>query len=181
MSLLRPVYAFSPNMYCSCANISLQNIARKKSNLDHLLHVRLPSHSLPPPPIDRHAGTSRIQPTNIRPLINKWQWPTLIPPSQIPSSTVGLRLPQLSLDPHEHLPFSSHMHSVFSARSDKPDDLPTEATLQDLSKQITKDGDYPVARGGFGEIWKCTLHIDRRSVNVCLQCCLYLCLKLIIG
>ncbi|KAG0703871.1 kinase-like domain-containing protein [Suillus ampliporus] len=26
--------------------------------------------------------------------------------------------------------------------------------LQDLSKYITKDEDYPVARGGFGEIWK---------------------------
>jgi hypothetical protein len=32
-----------PNMYCSCANILLQNIARQKSNLDHLLHVRISS------------------------------------------------------------------------------------------------------------------------------------------
>jgi hypothetical protein len=174
------VYAFSPNMYCSCANIPLQNVARKKSN-HYPLHVRLPSYFLPPPPIYRHAGTSRIQPTNIRPLTGKRRRPTLIPPSQTPSSTVGSRLPKLSLDLREHLPSSSHMHSVFSARSDKLDNFPTEAILQDLSKQITKDGDYPVARGGFGEIWKCTFHIDHRLVKVCLQCCLYLFLKLIIG
>jgi hypothetical protein len=37
------VYAFSLNMYRSCANIPLQNIARKKANLDHLLHVRISS------------------------------------------------------------------------------------------------------------------------------------------
>ncbi|KAG2060310.1 kinase-like protein [Suillus hirtellus] len=30
--------------------------------------------------------------------------------------------------------------------------------LQDLSKFINKDGNYPVARGGFGEIWRCTAH-----------------------
>ncbi|KAG2055087.1 kinase-like protein [Suillus hirtellus] len=41
--------------------------------------------------------------------------------------------------------------------------------LQDLSKYITKDGDYPVNRGGFGEIWKCTLHIDRSSVKVAVK------------
>ncbi|KAG1794680.1 kinase-like domain-containing protein [Suillus plorans] len=41
--------------------------------------------------------------------------------------------------------------------------------LQDLSKYITKEGDYPVARGGFGEIWKCTLHIDRSSVKVAVK------------
>jgi hypothetical protein len=41
-SLLRPVYAF-PNMYCSCANIPLQKIARTKANLDRLLHVRISS------------------------------------------------------------------------------------------------------------------------------------------
>src|SRR5579859_4231023 len=42
-SLLRPEYAFSPNVYCLCADIPLQNIARTKSNLDHLLHVRISS------------------------------------------------------------------------------------------------------------------------------------------
>ncbi|KAG2042037.1 hypothetical protein BDR03DRAFT_978766 [Suillus americanus] len=40
-----------------------------------------------------------------------------------------------------------------------------ESTLRDLSKYITKDGD-PVARSGFGEIWKCTSHIDRRLILI---------------
>ncbi|KAG0701780.1 kinase-like domain-containing protein [Suillus ampliporus] len=41
--------------------------------------------------------------------------------------------------------------------------------LQDLSKYITKDEDYPVARGGFGEIWKCTYHLDRRPIKVAVK------------
>jgi hypothetical protein len=40
---IRPVYAFSLNMYRLCANIPSQNIARQKANLDHLLHVRISS------------------------------------------------------------------------------------------------------------------------------------------
>ncbi|KAG2747879.1 hypothetical protein P692DRAFT_201572526 [Suillus brevipes Sb2] len=51
-SLLRPVYAFSPKMYRSCANITLQKIAHTKANLDRLLHshaTRLPAgHRRPP-------------------------------------------------------------------------------------------------------------------------------------
>jgi hypothetical protein len=42
-SLLRLVYAFSQNMYHSYTNFPLQNIARTKSNLNHLLHVRISS------------------------------------------------------------------------------------------------------------------------------------------
>ncbi|KAG2095090.1 kinase-like domain-containing protein [Suillus discolor] len=38
--------------------------------------------------------------------------------------------------------------------------------LQDLSEYITKDGDYPITRGGFGEIWKCTY---RSSVKVAVK------------
>ncbi|KAG2156410.1 kinase-like domain-containing protein [Suillus clintonianus] len=41
--------------------------------------------------------------------------------------------------------------------------------LQDLSKYITKDGDYPVARGGLGEIWKCTYFMDRLSIKVAVK------------
>ncbi|KAG2156438.1 kinase-like domain-containing protein [Suillus clintonianus] len=41
--------------------------------------------------------------------------------------------------------------------------------LQNLTAYITKDGDYPVARGGFGEIWKCTYSIDRGSTKVAVK------------
>jgi hypothetical protein len=58
--------------------------------------------------------------------------------------------------------------------------LPETTTLIDLSKYIKKEGDYPVARGGFGEIWKCTYHTDRRSEKVGLQCCFSISLKLMI-
>ncbi|KAG2042014.1 kinase-like domain-containing protein [Suillus americanus] len=135
----------------------------------------LPFHSLPRPPFsfahrragpdswtERHAGTSRIQPTDMRPLTDMRQWPTLLPPPHMPSSTVGLQLPQLRSDSRELLPSSSH-------RDVEADNLPLGVTLRDLSKYITKDGDYPVARGGFGEIWKCTFHMDRRSVKVAVK------------
>jgi len=45
-----------------------------------------------------------------------------------------------------------------------------EPTLQDLMPFITKVGNYPVARGGFGEIWKCIYETDRGPINVCLWC-----------
>ncbi|KAG1802997.1 kinase-like domain-containing protein [Suillus variegatus] len=94
------------------------------------------------------------------------QSPTLSPPPQIPSSTAGSQLPQSHSDPSELLPSSSPAHTVFSARIDEPDDLSAEVMLQDLSEYITKDGDYPIARGGFGEIWKCTY---RSSVKVAVK------------
>lgn len=75
--------------------------------------------------------------------------PTLL---QIPSSTVGSRVPQLRPDSHKLLPSSSHTHTVLSARGVEPDDLPPETTLHELSNYITKDGDYPVASGGLEEI-----------------------------
>ncbi|KAG1891984.1 kinase-like domain-containing protein [Suillus subluteus] len=104
----------------------------------------------------------------MQPLPDMWKWPTLLPPPQIPSSTVGLRLPQLRSDCRELLP-SSHTHTVFSACNDEPDNLTPEVMLRDLSKCIAKDGDYPVARGGFGEIWKCTLYIIPRPVKVAVK------------
>lgn len=87
----------------------------------------------------------------------------------IPPSTVGSRPPQLRPDPTEFLASSSHAHTVFSAPDVEPRDLPPKATLQDLSKYITKDEDYPVARGGFGEIWKCTYDIDRKPIKVAVK------------
>ncbi|KAG2138078.1 kinase-like domain-containing protein [Suillus bovinus] len=143
----------------------------------------LPSHSPLPPLVDfacrlaeseswtdRHTGTSRMQSTEMLPLPDmRQQLPTLSPSLQIPSSIVRSRLPQLPPDPRELLPSSSHTHAVVSARNDEPHDLPPESMLQDLSKYITKDGDYPIARGGFGEIWKCTLNIDRNSVKVAVK------------
>ncbi|KAG2036658.1 kinase-like domain-containing protein [Suillus americanus] len=98
-------------------------------------------------------------------------------PPQIPSATVGSRPPQSRPDSCELLPSYSNIntdintntHEVFSARDGEPDNLPPEATLQDLSKYIIKDGDYPVARGGFGEIWKCTFQVDHSSVKVAVK------------
>ncbi|OAX37489.1 WD40 repeat-like protein [Rhizopogon vinicolor AM-OR11-026] len=41
--------------------------------------------------------------------------------------------------------------------------------LQDLSGYITKVEDYPVARGGFGEIWKCLYHTDSGTTKVAVK------------
>ncbi|KAG2060304.1 hypothetical protein BDR06DRAFT_1002808 [Suillus hirtellus] len=119
----------------------------------------LPSHSLPPPSIsfprrhaelefwtDKHTGTNRIQAIEMLLLPNMWRFPTLPFSPQTPS-TVGLRLPQLPLDPRELLLSSSHMHRVPFGRNVEPDDLPPEAMLQNLTGYITKDKAYPVARG----------------------------------
>ncbi|KAG2361624.1 hypothetical protein BDR07DRAFT_1409151 [Suillus spraguei] len=89
------------------------------------------------------------------------------PPPQVPASTINSRLPQSRPGPHELLPSSSHAHTV-SSRNVKAN-LPLEAMLQDLSRYITKDGEYPAARGGFGEIWKCTFGIDHSSVKVAVK------------
>ncbi|KAG1868075.1 hypothetical protein C8R48DRAFT_702266 [Suillus tomentosus] len=89
--------------------------------------------------------------------------------SQTLSSTVGSRLPQLPPDLDELLPSSSHTHTVSSVRHDELHDLPPEVMLQDLTGYITKDEEYPVARGGFGEIWKCTFNIDRRPTKVAVK------------
>ncbi|KAG1852706.1 hypothetical protein F4604DRAFT_1294428 [Suillus subluteus] len=136
---------------------------------------------------DRQPGTSRMQPTEPRfqPLrlrkdpLSSDGGPMIDVPSttispvmnhlplpRIPSSTVASWPPQLRSDSHDLLPSSSHTDTVLPVRNDRPDNLP-ETMLQNLSKYITKDGDYPVARGGFGEIWKCSFHINRGSVKVC--------------
>ncbi|KAG2115765.1 kinase-like domain-containing protein [Suillus discolor] len=89
--------------------------------------------------------------------------------SQTLSSTVGSRLPQLPSDLNELLPSSSHTHTVTSAHHDKLHYLPPEAMLQNLTGYITKDEEYPVARGGFGEIWKCTFYTNRRPIKVAVK------------
>jgi hypothetical protein len=33
-------------------------------------------------------------------------------------------------------------------------------------KYITRVGSYAIARGGFGEIWKCIYQTDRGPINV---------------
>ncbi|KAG1779930.1 kinase-like domain-containing protein [Suillus placidus] len=43
------------------------------------------------------------------------------------------------------------------------------AMLQDLTESITKTGNYPVARGGFGEIWKCTYRTERGPIAVAVK------------
>ncbi|KAG0703873.1 kinase-like domain-containing protein [Suillus ampliporus] len=51
--------------------------------------------------------------------------------------------------------------------------LPTAHTrkqpLPDLTRYIVKDEDYPIARGGFGEIWKCTYRQDRTPIKVAVK------------
>jgi len=47
--------------------------------------------------------------------------------------------------------------------------VPPEEMVQDLTAYISKDHDSAVARGGFGEIWKCIYHADWGQVNVRLQ------------
>jgi len=44
-----------------------------------------------------------------------------------------------------------------------------EAMLQDLTEYIIKDEAYPVARGGFGEMWKCTYKTRQRPIKVRLH------------
>jgi serine/threonine protein kinase len=56
-----------------------------------------------------------------------------------------------------------------SARNDELHDLSPEAILHNLTGCITRDEDFPAARGGFGEIWKCTYHINHSSVKVAVK------------
>ncbi|KAG1794073.1 kinase-like domain-containing protein [Suillus subaureus] len=209
----------------SCATYLIANQSTNEAPPNPRYH--LPSHSLLPPPTsfahrragpswtDSYAGTSRIQPTDMQPLTDMWQWPAdtqsssaeiwgqqnepgfqplrqdtvhlnggptadlpsatispvivFPPPSQVPSSTVGPPLPQLRPNAHELLPSSSYMYTAFSARNHELHGLPPEAMLQNLTRYITKDEYYPTARGGFGEIWKCTYQIDRRSIKVAVK------------
>jgi len=47
--------------------------------------------------------------------------------------------------------------------------VPPEEMLQDLTNYINKVENYPVARSGFGEIWKCIYKTDRRLIEVAVK------------
>ncbi|KAG2128968.1 kinase-like domain-containing protein [Suillus clintonianus] len=80
-----------------------------------------------------------------------------------PSPVLSSRLPESSSYPYDVTP------TVLRVRDHDSSDLPPEARLRNLTGYITKDGDYPVARGGFGEIWKCTYHNDQRLIKVAVK------------
>ncbi|KAG1863252.1 kinase-like domain-containing protein [Suillus subalutaceus] len=44
-----------------------------------------------------------------------------------------------------------------------------EAALDNLTPHITKTAEYPVARGGFGEVWKCLLQSTKGPVKVAVK------------
>ncbi|KAG1734992.1 kinase-like domain-containing protein [Suillus lakei] len=128
---------------------------------DRITEIRLPQRyepgfqPLPQVLLHSHRGPApELSGTTTPPVI------TLPPPPRIPSSAVGSRLPQLPPDSRELLPPSSHTATALPTRNHEPDNHLPEAMLQDLSRYITKDDDYPAARGGFGEIWKCTYFND---------------------
>ncbi|KAG2030107.1 kinase-like domain-containing protein [Suillus americanus] len=43
------------------------------------------------------------------------------------------------------------------------------AGLKDLTPDIKKSGEYPIARGGFGEIWKCIYRTNKGPVDVAVK------------
>jgi len=65
---------------------------------------------------------------------------------------------------------------ILSFQSHPPDFR--EAMLQDLTKYISKDRDYAIARGRFGETWKYSYQIYWSSIKVRLQCLFCLVVKL---
>ncbi|KAG2054975.1 WD40 repeat-like protein [Suillus hirtellus] len=125
-----------------------QRPADMQSSPDTMMgqHYELGSQPLHQDTPHFNGGPADPPSTTISPVI------VLPPLTQILSSIVGSRLPQLPLDSRELLPSSSHTNTVFSARNDEPRDLPLEARLQNLTAHVSKDEEYPVARGGFGEI-----------------------------
>jgi hypothetical protein len=115
--LLRPVYAFSANMYCSCPNIPLQNIPRKKSNLDHLLHVRLSSsHDTTHPLLSLQSHATRRPPAGYRrPPISAISMVERPPPTNGSQQPSFLRLSKF-------LRFSPRTNAVRPGRKDQSRD-----------------------------------------------------------
>jgi hypothetical protein len=102
-------------MYCLCANIPLQEIARTKSNLDHLLHVRISSshdttHSL----LSLQSHTTCLPPGHRRPPISAI--PTVHRPTRDSQQPVFIRLRQL-------LHFTSPMHAAPPVQPRNPLDV----------------------------------------------------------
>jgi len=53
--------------------------------------------------------------------------------------------------------------------SDMQTEFDASVLFQDLTKYITKIEEYPVTRGGFGEIWECIYSTDQGPIKVRLQ------------
>jgi hypothetical protein len=143
----------------------------------------------------RRAGIPRIRPTDIwgqhyevgrqplpQDLLRSHGGPASdLPGTELQSFVALPRPPRRSSPTMSSLPphFLTHPYELLSSfstdlvlpiRNTESNDSHPEAMLQNLTGYITKDEYYPTARGGFGEIWKCTFHINRRSVKVSLQC-----------
>ncbi|KAG0703878.1 kinase-like domain-containing protein [Suillus ampliporus] len=79
-------------------------------------------------------------------------------------------LPHLPTHPRNPLLPSCNTDAVLlPVHNDRRGDSPPEAMFEDLTRYIVKDEDYPVARGGFGEIWKCTYQQDQTPIKVAVK------------
>lgn len=78
--------------------------------------------------------------------------------------------PQLPpLHPQELISLFTDTRTVLPILDHESGNFPPEAILPNLTGYVTKDDNYPAARGGFGEIWKCTYYNDRRPIKVRLM------------
>jgi len=66
--------------------------------------------------------------------------------------------------------YLSRLNQFFQSRSS----FPAEVILQDLTASITKTGEFPVARGGFGEVWKCIYQTHGGPTDVRGIICMHL-------
>ncbi|OAX34441.1 kinase-like protein [Rhizopogon vinicolor AM-OR11-026] len=62
---------------------------------------------------------------------------------------------------------SASQYSLVQRESDLS--YPAEVALRDLTPLITKVGNFPIARGGFGEVWKCIHQTDHGPTNVAVK------------
>jgi hypothetical protein len=100
-------------MYCSCANITLQKIARTKANLDRLLHVRISSsHHTTLPLISLQSHATRLPAGHRKPPIHA------IPIVQRPLPSNDLQQPSF-LRLGKFLRFSPRTNSVRPGRTDQ--------------------------------------------------------------
>ncbi|KAG2745616.1 hypothetical protein P692DRAFT_20741310 [Suillus brevipes Sb2] len=103
-------------MFCSCANISLQKIARTKANLDRLLHVRISSsHDTTHPLILSQSHATRLPAGHRRPPISAIPIVPRPPPSNDSHPPSFLRLGKF-------LRFSPRSNSVRPGRKDQSRD-----------------------------------------------------------
>ncbi|KAG1738012.1 hypothetical protein EDB19DRAFT_1909457 [Suillus lakei] len=90
-----------------------------------------------------------------------------------PPSEPGVQVLGSHSDSHLQMPATPPETKEVKVESDEDvdslDQQGLPAMLQDLTESITKTGDYPVARGGFGEIWKCTYRTDQGPITVAVK------------